>query len=113
MKNLEFPIAFKKALRLTVGGEEVPRRLRIFKEWWRSELLRVATSTGGRLVDNTDEMVSFFQTHGVERDWFNNFTIGIEEYKKVKRTERFRNLANRRWNKKVSPDRRKKVQIRR
>ena len=92
----EFPLTFDHALRLAVGGREVPERFRIFRAWWKSELVRVS-KTSGVLRDNTDEVVMMFKRAGVDLAWFNSMRLGIEEYKAAQQIQQRRNAANSRW----------------
>jgi len=94
----EFPITFDHALRLAVGGRDVPERFRVFRAWWKSELGRIAKFTGV-LRDNTDETIFYFRQNGVDCPWFTTFCKGIADYKIAKRKERMSNLAKTRWDK--------------
>lgn len=94
----EFPITFEHALRLAVGGREVPERFRIFRSWWKSELARIAKFTGV-VTDNVDSAILYFRQNGVDQCWFQNFCNGISKFKDSQKKERMSNLAKTRWQK--------------
>src|SRR6266446_757060 len=48
--EFDFPLTFKEALRLTVGGRDEPTRHRIFREWWRGQLHRMAFMSGSGVI---------------------------------------------------------------
>ena len=108
-KPEEFPITFERALRLAVGGRDVPERFRIFRAWWKASLLEMSKRTGSPIQDNTDEVVAMFR-RGVDSSWLNNMCAGIKEFKKAQVVEQCRTAANARWSKSKldSPKRRKK-----
>src|SRR5882724_12983568 len=94
----EFPITFEHVLRLAVGGRDVPERFRIFRAWWRSQLVRMS-HISGVVVDNTDEAVKYFRDVGVDSGWFNHKRIGICDYKEAQKSASRREAAMARWNK--------------
>jgi hypothetical protein len=96
--SASFPITFEHALRLAAGGREVEPRYALFRRWWKSELHRVAKTTGA-FSDNTDQVVLMFRRDGVSADWFTCMCAGIADYKYNRGVEQRRSAANARWKK--------------
>jgi hypothetical protein len=108
----KFPISFKHALCLAVGGDKTKKRLPIFKAWWKSKLEHYAKMNGHPLIDNTDQQISIFIKEGVDKPWLNNMIGGIAEFRKKRISERNRKAAQARWKSyrevQARPERKKK-----
>jgi len=74
----------------------VPERFRVFRAWWRAELLQVSKRTGV-YTNNTDEVVLYFRKNGVDQQWLNSFCLGLKAYRAEQHIEQRRNAANARW----------------
>lgn len=98
----EFPITFEQALRLAIGGRSVPDRFRIWRQWWKAELARVAKTTGVH-ADNTDMMLAKFRNEGVDSIWFHNFQAGIAAYRANTLSAIKRKAALARWHPSPQP----------
>ena len=95
-----FPIPFEEALRLAVGGRHRPDRYSVFRQFWRSELLRMAAATGlGPPVDNTDRVIARFKASGVTRLEFESLRSGVSEWRKAHAQAQRSAAARTRWSK--------------
>lgn len=118
-KLIKFPISFDTCLRIIIGGRLRDNRLRIFRAWWRSQLLYFQNLEGPAkpvwdsgqnrwryeplqkdlIRDNTIEVIEKFRRDGVDEPWFKNMSTGISEWRNAQLIKQRTQAANARWNK--------------
>lgn len=100
-------ITFDKCLRAIIGGREKATRYRIFRAFWRAQLLAMkqARFRGAKVAsltpqeDTTDQVFADFKANGVAPEWVSNLSTAIPQWRRARQQAQNRANAAKRWRK--------------